>query len=229
MTSPERSLHPASSNDRGTLLRALEFVACGRVQLAQIVGTVVGQRVSLEPSPQIFDRIEVGGVGRKKGNVDVPVQSVEIIAHQMAAMRLQAIPDHQQGLLEMGLQRFEKFDDLFFLDAALVQPEQTVGAREPCNNRDVIPVEVKLNDGSLPLERPGAYARGAFADAGLVHKDDQPTFSPGFFFKGRPGTAFPTAHCNLIALDGALLRFLRAKAQGTQEPPDLRLAKLDAV
>src|SRR5450759_998787 len=183
MTSPERSLNPASGNDRGAFLRALEFVACGRVQLAQIVGTVVGQRVSLEPRPQIFDRIEVGGVGREKGNLDVPVQRVEVIAHQTAAMRLQAIPDHQQGLLEMSLQRFEKFDDLFFLDAAFVQPEQTVGACEPCNNGDVIPVEVKVNDGSLPLECPGAYARGAFADAGLVHKDDQPTFSPGFFLR----------------------------------------------
>src|ERR1035437_8345529 len=183
MTSPEPSLHPASGNDRGRLLRALEFVACGRVQLAQIVGTVVGQRVSLEPRPQIFDRIEVGSIGRKKGNLDVPIQSVEIVAHQMAAMRLQAIPDHQQGLLEMSLQSFEKCDDLFFLDAAFVQPEQTVGECEPCNNQDVIPIEVKLNDWSLSLERPGAYARGAFADAGLVHKDDQSALSPGFFLR----------------------------------------------
>ena len=183
MTSPERSLHPASGNDRRALLRALEFVACGRVQLAQIVGTVVGQRVSFEPRPQIFDRIEVGGIGRKKGNLDVPVQSVEVVAHQTAAMRPQTIPDYQQGLFEMSLQRFEEFDDLFFLDAALVQPEQTVDACEPCNNRDVIPVEVKLNDRSLPLERPGAYARGAFADAGLVHKDDQSAFSLGFFLR----------------------------------------------
>ena len=88
-------------------MSALEFVACGGVQLAQVVGTVVGQRVSLEPSPQVFDRIEVWGIGRKKGDLDVPVQRIQIIAHQATAMRLQAIPDHQQRLLEMGLERLE--------------------------------------------------------------------------------------------------------------------------
>ena len=36
MTSPKGSLHPASSDDAGTLLGALELVAGHRVQLAQI-------------------------------------------------------------------------------------------------------------------------------------------------------------------------------------------------
>lgn len=88
MTLPERSLHPARRNDRGSLLSALEFVARGELQLAQIVRTVVGQCVSLEPCPQIFDRIEVRGIGRKKGDLDVPVQCIKIVAHQAAAMRL---------------------------------------------------------------------------------------------------------------------------------------------
>src|SRR5471030_1421738 len=183
MTSPERSLHPARRNDRGSLLSALEFVACGGVQLAQIVGTVVGQCVSLEPRPQIFDGIEVGGIRGKKSNLNVPVQPIEIVAHQAAAMCLQTIPDHQQRLLEMGLECFEQFDDLFLAAAALVQPEQTVGVRDSGNHRDVIPVEVKLDDGRLTLERPGAHARGALANAGLVYEDDQSAFSPGFFLR----------------------------------------------
>ena len=183
MTSPKRSLHPTSSNNRGSLLRALEFVARGGVQLAQIVGAVVGQRMPLEPRPQIFDGIQVGGIRRKKGDLDVPAQRVEVVAHPMAAMRLQAIPDYQQGLLEMRFQRFEKFDNIFFLDAALVQPEPTVGACNPCNNRDMIPVEVKLNDRRLSLGRPGTYARGAFADSRLVYKNDQSAFALGFFLR----------------------------------------------
>ena len=181
MTSPKCSLHPASGNDRGALLRALEFVACARVQLAQIVWTVIGQGVSLEPGPQIFDRIEVGGIGRKKGNPDVPVQRVEVVAHQMAAMRLQAIPDHQQGLLEMRLLRFEEFDDFLLFDTSLVQPEQEVGAAQPGNDRDMVPVEVKLDDGCFALQSPSTHPGWALADAGLVDKDDQPAFSPGFF------------------------------------------------
>lgn len=40
-------------------------------------------------------------------------------------MRLQTITDDQQ-LLQVRLERLEKFDDLFFLDTVLVQLEQPV-------------------------------------------------------------------------------------------------------
>ena len=43
-------------------------------------------------------------------------------------MRFQAVPDDQQRLFQMGLERFEKFDNLFLLDAALVQPEPKSGS-----------------------------------------------------------------------------------------------------
>src|ERR1035437_8577250 len=86
MTSPQRSLHPASGNDRGSFLGALELVACGRMQLAQVVGAVVGYRVALEPSPQIFDRIEVGRVGWQVRNLDVTAQRVEIVAYEVAVV-----------------------------------------------------------------------------------------------------------------------------------------------
>ena len=49
MTSPEGSLPPASGDDRRALLGALELVARGGVQFAEVVGTVVGQCVVIEP------------------------------------------------------------------------------------------------------------------------------------------------------------------------------------
>src|SRR5690606_34591128 len=51
----------------------------------------------------------------------------------------------------------------------------------------------------------------------------------GLFFKSRPSTALPAAHCILVALDGALLRLLGTEAQRTQNSPDVRLAKTHAV
>ena len=87
----------------------------------------------------------------------------------------------------MGLERFEEFDPLLLLDTALVKPEQAIRARHPGDGRDVIPVEVKLNDGRVSLGCPGAHARGAFADTRFVtrsltiDKDDQSTVAPGFF------------------------------------------------
>jgi hypothetical protein len=126
MTLPQISLCPARSNDGRSLLRTLQLVASGRLQLAQVVGAVVGQGMAFEPRPQIFHRIEVWRVGRQKCNLDMSVQAVEIVAHDVAAVRLGPIPDHQQGLFEMSLEGFEEFDKLFLLDAALVQAKQAV-------------------------------------------------------------------------------------------------------
>jgi hypothetical protein len=181
MTSPQRSLHPASGDDRGSLLSTLELVARGRMQLAQIVGTVVGQRMPFEPGPQVLHGVQVQRIGPQECDLDISGQAVQILAHQAAAVRFQAIPDDQQRLLQMGLERLEEFDDFFFLDAALVQPEQAVGAAQASDDRDVVPVEVKLNDGRVPLGGQGAHPRGTLADARFVHKYDQSALSTGFF------------------------------------------------
>ena len=154
MTLPEGSLHPARGDNRRTLLSALELVACGRMQFAQVAGTVVGQGMALEPSPEVLDRIHVWCVRWQEGDLDVAIQTVQILPHQPTAMRLEAIPNHQQRLFQVGLERLEEGDDLFLLDTAFVQPEQAVGARQSGDDRDVSPVEVKLNDGRLTFGWP---------------------------------------------------------------------------
>lgn len=137
MTSPKRSLHPAGGDDRGALLGTLELVARGAVKLGEVVEAIVGQGIALESGPQVLHRIEIGLVRRQERDQDMSAQAVQVVAHQATAVRLQAIPDDQQRLLQMGFQRLEEFDDLFLLDAALVQPEQAVGARESGDDRDV--------------------------------------------------------------------------------------------
>ena len=183
MTLPQRSLHPASGNDRGTFLGALEFVASCDLQFAEVVGTVVGHGVTFEPSPKVFDRIHVGCIGRQECNLNVPLQSVQVLAYKPTAMRPQSIPDYQQRLPQMSLEHLEKIDDLLLLDAALVESEQTVGTRQPRNDRHMVPVEVELDDGCLTFGSPGSHAGRAFADSRLVDKDGQSAFPPGFFLR----------------------------------------------
>lgn len=183
MTLPEVGLSPASGDDGWSLLRTLELVARGRLQLAQVVGAVVGHRVTLEPCPQVFHWIEVGGVGWQIGNLNMPVQAVHVVAHKVAVMRPGAIPYHQQGLFQMSLERLEEFDKLFLLDAAFVKPKQAIGGREARDDRDVIPVEVELDDGSFSLGCPCTHTRGALADARFVDKDDQSSLSLRFFLR----------------------------------------------
>ena len=181
MTLPKRSLHPASGNNRGAFLRTLELVARAGMQFAEIRRAVIGQRMTLKPSPQILDRIQFGRVSWQECQLDMAVQSVQILAHQLAAVRLQTIPDHQQWLLEMGFERLQEFDDLFFLDASLMQSEQAVGARQPGDHRNIAPVEVELDNRRTSFGRPSAHPRRALADTGFVDKDHYPAFPLGFF------------------------------------------------
>lgn len=118
MTLPQRGLHPASGDDRRALLSTLEFVAGRRLQFAEVVRAVVGQCVSLEPGPQIFHGIQVGRIGRQKRYLDIPVQRVQIVSNEMAVVCAGAVPDHQQRLLQVCLERFEEFDQFLLFDAA---------------------------------------------------------------------------------------------------------------
>ncbi len=135
MTSPKRRLHPASSDDRRTFLGALEFAARCHAKFAQIVRAVVGQRMVLEPCPQVPHSIERGCIRRQERDLDMSFLTVHVLAHQAAAVR------------------FEEFDDFFFIDTALVQPQQAIGARQARNDRDVMAVEVKLDDRSVVSQR----------------------------------------------------------------------------
>jgi hypothetical protein len=69
---------------------------------------------------------------------------------------------------------FEKFDNLFLPDTALVQPEQEVGVAQDGDDGDTVPVEVKLDDGRLVLQGPNAHWGRALADGRLVYEDNQP-------------------------------------------------------
>jgi len=137
--------------------------------------------MTLQSSPQVFDRIQIRRIRRQEGDLDVSVQAVQVVAHETAAMSSQTVPDNQQRLLQVRLQSLEELDDLLLLETALVQSEQADGTRESGDHRDVVPVEVKLNDRCLSLQGPVANSRRSFADSRLVDEDDQTFLSLGFF------------------------------------------------
>lgn len=131
--------------------------------------------------PTDFDRIQVGRIRWQECQLDKAIQPIQIFAHQSAAVCPQPIQDNQQWTLDMRLERLQELDDLLLLDTSLVQAEQAVGARQSGNDRDVIPVEVELDDRCTSFGRPSAHSRWALADARLVDKNDYSTFPLGFF------------------------------------------------
>lgn len=78
MTSPKLGLFPAGSDDRFALLAALELASSGVLQFGQVVRAEIRQCVPLEPSPQVFDWIEVRGVPGQQRHLDGAIRAVEI-------------------------------------------------------------------------------------------------------------------------------------------------------
>ena len=98
-TSPQAGLDPARGNDRWPALSAPELGSRGVVEFVEVGGAEVGQGMSLEPSPQVLHWIEVGRVGRQERHLDFAVGGIEVLAHELAAVRLESVPDDQQRLL----------------------------------------------------------------------------------------------------------------------------------
>ena len=79
MTLKQTGLLPTSCNDIRAMLGAFELVAGSRLQLGEIVRAEVRLCMTLEPSPQIFDRIQIGRVRRQECNLNVTIDAVQII------------------------------------------------------------------------------------------------------------------------------------------------------
>ena len=181
VTSPQAGLFPAGGNDCGPALSALELAASGGVELIKGAWAEVGHGVALEPCPQVLHWIEIGRVRGQEGHLYIAIGGVQVLPHQPAAVRLQAVPDDQQGLLQVRPQRLEEFHVLLLLDRALVKPEHAVRSAESGDHGDVGPVEVELDDGCLSLGGPGAYAGRTLAQAALVDENDHSPLALGFF------------------------------------------------
>ena len=95
MTLKQTCLLPTGRNDIRAMLGAFELASCRRLQLGEIVRAEVRQGMTLEPSPQIFDRIQIGRVRREERDLNMAIDAVQVIPDQFRPVRLEAIPDNQ--------------------------------------------------------------------------------------------------------------------------------------
>ena len=138
-------------------MSALELAAGDGVQFADVVGPIVGQDLAFELGQGVLRRIEALRIRQQGCDLDVAAQAGQALSDESAAMGFQIVPYDEQRLFQVSLERLQELDDLFLLDAALVSPGQAVGARVTGDDRDVVPVEGKLEDGCLPVGCLSAY------------------------------------------------------------------------
>src|SRR2546426_171197 len=92
-------LLPERSDQRPSALHRAQMSAGAMLEIAEVTSTEVRHGVMLEVTPDVFDGVELGSVGRQILQGDATVESVEVLLNQPRAMRLQAIPHDQQLLI----------------------------------------------------------------------------------------------------------------------------------
>ena len=75
MTSEQLSLLPARSDDDIASLGRFELAAGGVSELGEAVRAEVSQGVALEPGPEVFDGIEIRGIGRQWSVIRAAVEA----------------------------------------------------------------------------------------------------------------------------------------------------------
>lgn len=100
-------------------------------KVPQVARAEIGQFALLPVSPEVFDRVEFGGVSRKTFHPEFPLKGGEVIADEMASVNGGTVPDYQKLARHMVLEMFEKLDHLGALDGPLKEAKIKVPPSQP--------------------------------------------------------------------------------------------------
>ena len=98
-------------------------------------------------------------------------------------MRLKAVAQDEQRPVPVGEQRLEELDHLLLGDGAVVQAKAHPVEMHAGDQRQLMPIEVKLHDWRFASDAPGLDPSGPLRDAGFVDEDDQSSLASGVFFR----------------------------------------------
>lgn len=144
------------------VLHGVGGTACTMSECAKIDGGIVGQRVGLEVSPEVLDRVEFGGVRRQV--LEMRRAGKDAFVDDLALVGLEAVPDEHDGCAQLALQMLEEVHRTLGIDVGVrVQPKvhsQPVacgGDAKGCDRGDLLVGPPTLaQHWSLPAHAPGA-------------------------------------------------------------------------
>src|SRR6516165_4270929 len=109
-------LLPERGNQGGATLHRAQPVTRAAGKRPEGACAEVAELVLLQVSPDVFRRIELGSVGRQVLQLNGAVETLDVVAHQLTAMRGQPVPDHQHLAADVSTQGVQELDDLRSLD-----------------------------------------------------------------------------------------------------------------
>ena len=140
-------------------------------KLPEIAGAQVGQFVLFPVTPEVLDRVKFRGISRETFHPDFALQALQVCPHQLAAVSGYAVPDDEEFTFDMTLEVFQEIDHLLGPDRTGIEAKIKVPPRQPGDGRELLPVEVELQDRGLALGTPSAHPMWLLAQAAFVDED----------------------------------------------------------
>ena len=169
---------------------ATQGMGCPARELPEITGAQVRPLVLFPVPPEILHRVKFQGIRRETFNPDFALQTFQVLPHESAAVGGYAVPDDEQFAFDVTLEVFQEIDHLLGLDRTGVEAKVKVPPRQTGDGRELLPVEVELQDRSLAFGTPCAYPVRLLAQAALVDKEEGAPFFFGFFLMRGHSTRF---------------------------------------
>jgi len=140
-------------------------------ELPEITGAQVGQLVLFPVTPEILHRVKFWGISRETFHPDFALQAFQVRAHKSAAVSGYAVPDNQELTLDVTLEMLQEIDHLLGLDRTGVEAKIKVPPRQPGDGRELLPVEVELQNRRVAFGTPCANPVWLLAQAAFVDED----------------------------------------------------------
>jgi hypothetical protein len=135
-----------AEQERSSAIESAAGETEGAVKRPVAFGTEISDDGSLVPRPSPFDRIEFRGVGRQPDERE-PVRFLfDELAGGDASVRVDAIPDHDDGPGQVLVKLFEELDDVLGANGPGNQAEEEAGSAtvrrvgRSSNRREVLPM-----------------------------------------------------------------------------------------
>jgi hypothetical protein len=149
--------------------------------------------VLLPVTPKVLHWIKFRGIGWETFHPDFALQAFQVLTHEQTPVGGYAIPDDEELALDVTLKVFQEIDHLLGLDRTGVEAKVKVPPRQSGDGRQLLPVEVELQDWGLTFGTPCAYTVWLLAQAAFVDEDQGATFRFGFFLMRGHSTRFQRA------------------------------------
>jgi hypothetical protein len=149
---------------------------------------IVGERIGLEPGPEIFDRIELGRVRRKVFQVCRTRQYTFV--EEFALVGLEAIPDQHDGRVQLMLKMLEEVHCALGVDVGIpMKPKvqrDTISFRQDADCSDgrdlLMRASTLAQHRGMSTQAPRAAHQGCHKHPGFIEENDGGSQARSVFF-----------------------------------------------